>query len=126
VAAGTKILEPDVPMKGIVDPAMVGTWRYHDDARDYGQNYSVFYIFRDDGTYTLYQDYTGATQPPPATKSFWRIDGEYLEVLYVGTKVPFRVKLTKAMDPNRNQPILIIQWNTGRDDYRTYYPVRME
>jgi hypothetical protein len=122
-AMDAKILQPPVPMKGSVDPSIVGTWKYHDDAKSYGQNYSVFFIFRADGTYDNYQDHTGNTQPPPVTNNFWRIDGEYLEVLPVGAKAPARLKLSKRNDTQKNKPALVIQWNTGSDDYRTYYPV---
>lgn len=120
----TKILQPSVPMKGKVDSAITGTWKYHDDAQDYGKNYSVFFIFRDDGTYDMYQDHTGATPPPPPTsKNFWRIEGEYLEVLPTGATAPARLKFSKRNDPQKNQLALVIQWNTNSDDYRTYYRI---
>jgi hypothetical protein len=72
----------------------------------------------------MHQDLTGSTPaPPPTNKSFWRIDGESLEILYVGEKAPARLKLSKQKDAQRNVPVLVILWNPNFDDYRTFYPV---
>jgi hypothetical protein len=121
-ASNTKIPEPPVPMKGIVDTSITGTWKYHDIEKNYGQNYSVYITFRADGTYDMYQDYTGSTPaPPPTNKNFWRIDGEYLELLYVGEKTPGRYKLSKGKDVQRNLPVLVILWNPNFNDSRTFY-----
>jgi hypothetical protein len=60
---------------------------------------------------------------PPGNKNFWRINGEYLEVVKEGAIAPALLRLFKQKDPKKNQTILVIQWNTGSSDYRTYYPV---
>ena len=122
-ASAIKILQPPLPMKGIVDTSLAGIWKYYDIEKNYGQNYSVYITFRADGTYDMHQDFTGSTPlPPPTNKNFWRIDGEYLEILYVGEKAPARLKLSKRHDVQRNVPVLVILWNPNTNDSRTFYP----
>lgn len=106
-----------------MDSSLVGTWRCHDDEQQYGRNYSVFFIFRANGTYDMYPGYTGTTPAPPITNNFWRIDSEYLAVLPSGSKSPTRLELFRRSELQKNQPVLVIQWNTGSNDYRAYYPV---
>ncbi|MEO6734612.1 MAG: hypothetical protein ABIN01_25550 [Ferruginibacter sp.] len=109
--------------QGKTDTSLAGTWKYHDIEKNYGQNYSVYITLRADGTYDMHQDFTGSTPaPPPTNKSFWRIDGEYLELLYVGEKAPARFKLSKRNDAQRNVPVLVMLWNPNTNDYRTFYP----
>ena len=113
------ISNENVPgLKGKVDPDLVGTWQYHDD----GANFNTYYIFRADGTYDIWSDMMTSKAPPPNYKNLWRFDGDLIELLPEGTKEVVRLKLFKRNDPQTNKPALVIQWQAGKDYYRSYYP----
>ena len=111
------IRTPPLSMKGIVDPAIVGTWKYHDDAI----NFNGFYIFRADGTYDYYADMITPNPPAPNYKNFWRADGEYMEFIVDGKNEVIRQKVLRRNDPQNNKPALVIPWNSASQEYRTYY-----
>ena len=53
-ATEAKLITPPLPMKGTVDPSLVGTWKNHDDA----MSSNGYFIFRANGTYDYYSDIT--------------------------------------------------------------------
>ena len=116
----TKAITPPLSMKGIIDPAIVGTWKYHDDAI----NFNGFYIFRADGTYDYYADMITPDPPPPSYKNFWRVDGEYMEFIVDGKNEVIRQKVLRRNDPQNKKPALVIPWNSATKEYRTYYPTQ--
>ncbi len=116
----TKIITPPLTMKGIIDPAIVGTWKYHDDA----MNFNGFYIFRADGTYDYYADMITPNPPAPTYKNFWRVDGDYMEFFIDGKKDVLRQKVLRRNDPQYNKAALVIPWNSATQEYRTYYPTQ--
>ena len=113
----TKVVSPPLTMKGIIDPAIVGTWKYHNDA----MNFNAFYIFRNDGTYDYYSDMITPTPPPPSYKNFWRANGEDMEFIVSGKNEVIRQRVLRRNDPQTNRPALLIPWNSA-EDYRTYFP----
>jgi len=112
--------QPPVAMKGIIDPAIVGTWKYHDNQ----VNFNGFYIFRADGTYDYYADMITPSPPAPSYKNFWRVDGEEMEFIIDGKNQILRQKVLRRNDPQSNKPALLIPWNSATEEYRAYYPTQ--
>lgn len=116
----TKIITPPLSMKGMIDPAIVGTWKYHDEA----MNFNGYYIFRADGTYDYYADMITPNPPAPSYSNFWRVDGEYMEFIVSGKNEVIRQKVLRRNDPQNNKPALVIPWDSASQEYRTYYPTQ--
>ena len=107
-------------MNSSLDPAIVGTWKYHNDA----PSFNGFYIFRADGTYDYYSDMITPNPPAPSYKNFWRVDGEEMEFIIDGKNQVLRQKVLRRNDPQTNKPALLIPWNSATEEYRAYYPVQ--
>ena len=115
--ADIKLLTPRMPMQGVFDPSLVGTWKNSIPS----SNANGYFIFRANGTYDYWSDNTTTKAPEASNTSFWRMNGDELEVLPVGRNAIVRLKLFKKNDPQNNKAALVIEWNAGNADYRTYY-----
>ena len=118
-APDVKLLDPPLPMKGSFDPTMVGTWK----ARSPELGYTGYFIFRANGTYDYWSETPGSKPPEATNSSFWRIDGDVLEIVHKARNTSHHLKMLKRNDPQNNKPALMIEWTLGAEDYRTYYPV---
>ncbi len=112
-------LTPPVTMKGEIDPSIVGTWKYHDIAA----NFNTYYVFRSDGTYDNWSDMLSKTVPEPDHKNFWRVNGDNIQLYFDASKQIAERKILKRNDPQSNKPALLIQWQSGAEEYRAYFPI---
>ncbi|HUS00565.1 MAG TPA: WG repeat-containing protein [Chitinophagaceae bacterium] len=103
-------------MKGIVDPDLVGTWKF----RLPGIKLYCCYTFKADGTYSYWLD---PADPDLliSCSSFnchWRINGDDLELLEKGSTQVQHLKIAKAIGTETNKPELLIEFSGGY--YRVY------
>jgi hypothetical protein len=111
-------VKKDLDIKGVIDPSITGTWKYH----DIGSNFNSYYIFRNNGTFDYWTDMMTTKAPAPNPNNLWRINGNDLELLYEGAIEATRLRIQKKNDPQANRPALLIELkNTGT--YRTYFPI---
>jgi len=81
-------------MKGKVDETMTGAWKFHDTE----MNWDTYYVFNLDGSY---QYYVGSVDPHNLMsdpKSYWRLDGDHLELAGGGWDKVYRYELQKKND----------------------------
>lgn len=105
-------------MKGAIDPSIVGTWKHHDNSL----NANNYYIFRADGTYDYWSDFITPTEPTFKDINFWSVDGDTIGFLPERGKEVVHLKVLKRNDPVTNSAALLIEWNRGLGNYRTYFP----
>ena len=101
-----KIQQLPVPLKGEIDPSVVGSWRYHNPGIT--GPLVTWYIFKADGTFDYYADVISPTNPLSSQHCYWRIDGNFLEAFCKDK--PARVAFLKRNDPATGKPALIIEW----------------
>jgi hypothetical protein len=102
-------------MKGKIDEAITGAWKYHDKE----MNWDIYYVFNSDGTYQYYVGSINPANQMPAGKCYWRIDGGYLELLAEGWNKVYRFEIQKKNDVATGKPALVIQFKDA--EYRTYF-----
>ncbi len=108
-----KAATPPLAMKGVVDPAVVGTWKFYNAT----WRLTTYYIFKADGTYDYYADVISPTNPLSSRGCHWRIDGNFLESLCEETRT--RMPFLKRNDPATGKPALFIDFNGSSRMYVT-------
>lgn len=107
---------PPIAMKGIVDPSLVGTWKYYNAAMDP----ATYYVFKADGTYDYYPGFIEANNSMATKNCYWRIDGNYLETVCAGYQQAERYNILKRNDPATGKPALIIEFKGTAPNSRMY------
>jgi hypothetical protein len=108
--------QPPLAMKGSIDPAIVGVWKFHSPAL----GLTTYYAFREDGTYDYYNNVISPTNPLATRNCYWRLDGNYLETLCGDYKQAVRYAFLKRNDPTTGKPALIIEFKDGAPASRMY------
>jgi hypothetical protein len=95
IASPIKPVEPPVHLNGVVDATMAGLWKGTLNNIDY------YLDIKPDGTYFTY-----SSSNSKQIKSYWRINGNYLEMFSDGMKQPSKFLFAKVNDLQKGKPTI--------------------
>lgn len=108
-------------LKGVIDPSILGSWKYMINLGG-GFFQPAIYTFKQDGTYEYYIPNAMSTTDQSKNKfnGYWRIDGDFIELLANSQDKIERKRFRKINDPKTGKPKIVIQHDVTQDrEYET-------